>query len=171
MANIYELTEGVKQLQDICLNEEVDLTEDEFGQMIELSFATYGNLEEKITAYGKLIKNLAAEAEAVKSEKQLLHQRQSAIDNKVARLKESLHQSMAISGITKVDGIPKVALQKNPPSIDREKTDMEKVAEDWLSPPADRELDAKKVLAHFKETGDAPDGVVIITDRTSVRIR
>lgn len=171
MANLYELTESVRELQNICLNEDLDLTDEEFGQFMDASFKTFSDLQEKLTAYARLIKNLAADAEAMKAEKQIIHKRQSSIENKVERLKEALHGSMLMSGIEKVDGIPGIRLAKNPMSIDRDKTDLSKVDEEWLAPPVERALDSRKVLAHIKETGDVPEGIVVITDRTSVRIK
>lgn len=171
MANIYQLTEDVLQLHDVCLDPDLEVSDEDFEHLMEASFSAFGELDEKYRAYAKLIKNLTAEAEAIKSEKQLLAKRQSAVENKVERLKRSLQESMAVTGTMKVGGIPSITIAKSPDTIDRERTDAGKVAEDWLKPPKEREVDSKKIMAHYKETGEVPEGVAIATGRTSLRIR
>ena len=57
---------------------------------------------EKAEGYGQVMKQLQADAEAVKAEKMRLARRQQALENNVERMREAIKRSMLITGQKKV---------------------------------------------------------------------
>lgn len=57
---------------------------------------------ENAEGYGKVMKQLQADAEAVKSEKMRLARRQQALENNVERMREAVKRAMLITGQKKV---------------------------------------------------------------------
>lgn len=83
MASLYELTEQALALQELLENGDID--DEIFADTLE-SLA----IDSKIESICKVIKNLSAEAEALKAEKKRFEARQKAAENGVKRLKDSL---------------------------------------------------------------------------------
>ena len=88
---LYEIIEGIEQAYDACYDEET-------GEISEAAYALLEDLEakkeEKVENIGCLIKNLRAEAEAVKAEKLALQKRQSRLENKAEWFKEYLSRCL-----------------------------------------------------------------------------
>ena len=57
---------------------------------------------EKAEGYGQVMKQLQADAEAVKAEKMRLGRRQQALENNVERMREAIKRAMLITGQKKV---------------------------------------------------------------------
>ena len=57
---------------------------------------------DKADDYGRVMKQLQADAEAVKTEKMRLAKRQQAIENNIDRMREAIKQSMLITGQKKI---------------------------------------------------------------------
>jgi hypothetical protein len=90
MWKLYEISQLLQDTVDACLAKAADaegeITEDwsEFLDAVKL------DRDQKALDIGRYIKNLSAEAEAVKAEKQVLAKRQATLENRVESLKAYL---------------------------------------------------------------------------------
>lgn len=96
---LYELTEEMRTLLDL-LEEESDETEQEAIQAA-LECMVF-DVAEKAESYGIVIKQLEADAAAVKAEKMRLAKKQAALENNVARMREALKIAMITTGQSKI---------------------------------------------------------------------
>lgn len=60
-----------------------------------------GEIEDKADNYAKLIKSLAADADALKAEEERMRTRRQALENRAKRLKETLQANLEFIGKTK----------------------------------------------------------------------
>ena len=108
MSRLYELTADLMTLQEM-LEEAVD---DQC--LLDTLEGVQGEYEIKLEAYCKVIKNLEADMEALKSEAKRLTDKRKVLENNVDRLKKAMFDSMKATGTDKVKGqIFTVAIQRN----------------------------------------------------------
>ena len=105
--NLYELTEELIELQDM-MSEECD--EQVLLDTIE---AVEGEFDAKIEGYCKVIKNLEADAKALKEEAKRLSARQKSIENNISRMKNAMTEALRQTGRTEAGGLLKAKIQKN----------------------------------------------------------
>lgn len=97
---LYQLTEEHQELLAMLEEEELDETKE---QAIKETLAMIAmDIADKAEGYCMVLKQLQADAEAVKAEKLRLAKRQSSIENGIERLREALKHSMLITGHTKI---------------------------------------------------------------------
>jgi hypothetical protein len=128
MQSLYELTSDWLHVYDM-IDEAEEADED---MIIDTLEAIGGEIEIKAEGYAKLIKNLAAEAEALKAEEARLYARRRVKENTIARMKQSLQ--LAMEAIDK----PKIKtelfsfnIQANPESVVIDTMDMENIPEEY----------------------------------------
>lgn len=95
MANIYELTSQALMLQQLLEAEEID--EQAYQDTLEAL-----SVEDKVQSICCVIRNIEAETEAIKAEKDRLAKRQKTTENAVKRLKESLIYHLQATNQAKV---------------------------------------------------------------------
>lgn len=96
MSTLYELTGEYLQLCDMLSDEE------ENNQVIlDTLEAIDGELEDKADNYAKLVKNLEADAKAIKTEIERLTQRKQSLEKRADMIKQTLENSMRATGKTK----------------------------------------------------------------------
>lgn len=97
---IYTISDDMMRILNMLEQQPEDETEEQALkdtlEMIKMDFA------EKADGYGKVLRQLQAEAEAVKAEKIRLSQRQSTLEKNAERLKETMKQAMIMTGQKKV---------------------------------------------------------------------
>ena len=160
MAKLYELTADIMQLQDMLENE----VEDE-QMLLDTLEGVQWEYEFKLEQCAKVIRNLEADAEAIKNEVDRLNNKRKLLNNKIDRLKKYMFDSMKATDTTKVKGtVLTVAIQKNggklPVVVDVDTSelpdDLVKIVE---SPDLDairKELDAGNCeYAHYGERGES----------------
>lgn len=160
MAKLYELTADVMQLQELLENE----LEDE-QMLLDTLEGVQWEYEFKLEQYGKVIRNLEADAEALKKEADRLTEKRRVINNNIDRLKQHMFDSMKATGTSKVKGnILSVAIQKNggklPVILD---VDTSELPDDLVKIAESPDLDAiRKALdagdceyAHYGERGES----------------
>lgn len=96
---LYELTDEMRALLDL-LEEESDETEQEAIQAA-LECMVF-DIAEKAESYGIVIKQLEADAAAVKAEKMRLVKKQAALEHNAARMREALRTAMVTTGQSKI---------------------------------------------------------------------
>ena len=109
MSRLYELTSDLLQLQELLEDSEAD--EQLLKDTLE---AVQGEYDAKMEAYAKVIKNLEADMDALKTEAKRLTDKRKVLENNVSRLKTAMYDSMKATGKTKAGGqLFTVAIQKN----------------------------------------------------------
>ena len=96
MASIYELTEQVLAVQEMMYDGETDQQ-----VVIDTLESLHFEFEEKADNYAKLIKNLSADAAAIKAEEERLYARRKSLETKAQQLKDALEYNMREIGKTK----------------------------------------------------------------------
>jgi predicted nuclease with TOPRIM domain len=105
---LYELTADLLTLQEML----EDTVDDQC--LLDTLEGVQGEYEIKLEAYCKVIKNLEADMEALKSEAKRLTDRRKVLEGNVERLKKAMYDSMKATGTDKVKGqIFTVAIQRN----------------------------------------------------------
>ena len=107
MATLYELAPGAKYLYDLLANEEIDFKtfKDTFEGM---------EVDQKLENCVYIQKQLEADLEMFKKEKDRLKRRMFAISNNVEKIKNSVLEFMQFAGINSVDaGTFKIRIGKS----------------------------------------------------------
>ena len=77
---------------------------------------------------------------------------------------------MERNGITKIETeLGTLSIAKSPATV--EVIDQEQVPDEFLRIKTSIEVDKTAIKKNFKETGEVPDGIKIVTDNTSLRIK
>lgn len=109
MSNLYEVTGNILALQEM-LESPLD-DEDILKDTLE---AVQGEYEAKIESYCKVIRNIEADIEAIKTETKRLSEKKKVLENNIDRLKKAMFDSMKATNTNKVKGqIFTVAIQRN----------------------------------------------------------
>ncbi|PGS62679.1 ATPase [Bacillus cereus] len=158
---LYELTSNFNQLQQMIEDGVDPEAVKDTLQAIEEAF------DEKIQGAALLVRNIDAQAEAIKVEEKRLADRRKAFENNVRGIKDYLYQQMVAVGKRRMKGtLATVGIQKNPTSLD--------IASDAVIPPEfmipqEPKVDKKALLAAIKD-GMQWDGITL-KQGESVRIR
>ena len=122
---LYEMTTAANALYEMLCNNEID------AQTITDTLEAMG-AEEKLESYCKVIRQLEADAEALKAEKARIADKQKTVENSVARMKLAVSEFLKAKGVQKEDaGIFKVALST---SKAVEITDPTAIPEEFIKP-------------------------------------
>ena len=128
-------------------------------------------LDRKVENIAKFCLSLESSAAAVKQEEARLQARRQSLEKKAEWLKEYLLAEMLAVGVEQVkqDTIT-VSVRTNPPSV--EVYDPDAVQQDFRRlVPETWQVDKKRILEHFKATGEILEGVNIVTDKKRIEIR
>lgn len=116
MASLYELTDRYRNLQSVMDN--ISDSEDAVA-MIEAAISSIDDeISVKADGYGRLIKNLEAEADGLRKEEQRLAARRKAKESNAIWLKQHLEQAMIAQNKKKIStDLFTFSLQNNPPAV------------------------------------------------------
>lgn len=144
---LYEMTTAANALYEMLCNNEID------AQTITDTLEAMG-AEEKLESYCKVIRQLEADAEALKSEKARIADKQKTVENSVARMKLAVSEFLKAKGVQKEEaGIFKVALST---SKAVEIIDPSVIPEEFIK-PAKIEVD-KSALRKVLMSGESVPG-------------
>lgn len=96
MLKLYELTEQYDEVMDLLYDDETDEQ-----TILDTLESIEGEIEDKADGYAKIIKTMAAEAEAIKSEEYRLHRRRMTLENRAKWMKDTLQANLEFIGKTK----------------------------------------------------------------------
>lgn len=155
---LYELTEEYKQL--LAFAEDPDVDPQVLADTME---GLGGEIEDKADGYAKVMKQLEADAAALKNEIDRLTVRKRSIENNIDRLKDTLKMAMIMTNKTKFKTeLFSFGIQKNPKKVVLDK-DLAEIPTEWLiqqEPKVDKAaikaaLEAEDVtaqsVAHFEQ--------------------
>lgn len=126
---LYEISSTY--LADIQKLQELDLDDQTFADTLE---SLSGDLEVKATSVAMFIKNLEANAEAIKQAEKAMEERRKAQEAKADRIRNYLLENMIRTGITKID-CPhfSLSIRNNPPAVEVLMTDQ--IPDDYFDIP------------------------------------
>jgi hypothetical protein len=131
------------------LPEEVNSRLDQFGVQFEF----------KAAEIAKMVMNYESDITQLKAEEERLASKRTILNKRITDLKKYLLGNMKELGINTVNyEIIRIAIQDNPYSVG-EVSLSDLPAEFVRIIPESKEPDKKKILEHFKQTGEIPDGV------------
>ena len=166
---LYELTEQIHNLLS-----DSDTKDNQEELQVELD-KTYQDMTEKLEAYAAVVKQLEANENALKVEKERFDNRLRSVRSHKEKMKFLMVSALQLvpadsKGKHRVVGKQfSLLLAKNPIGIDSESCDMRKLPVDFIDYVP--KIKARDLIDHIKETGDLPAGVVIKDEKWSVRIR
>jgi chaperonin cofactor prefoldin len=160
VSRLYEITGDILALQEML---EAELDD---PQMLQDTLeGVQGEYEFKLESYCKVIKNLEADAEALKNEAKRLTDRRKVLENNIDRLKKAMFESMKATNTPKVKGqLFTVAIQKNggklPIIVD---VDVTELPDELVKVVESPDLEAigkllekgESPLAHYGERGES----------------
>jgi len=144
---LYEITGELRELQNMI---EEGADPDVVNDTIE---SVEFDLEQKAEGYVMVIRNLEAQAKAIKDEEKRLREKRLAAENGIERLKKRLFDSMNATGKKKLNaGVFTLSVQKNggalPVIID---ADVENMPKEMLK--IDIKPDTKKIAELLQDEG------------------
>lgn len=147
-------------------------TKDEFTPEDQKEIEEFLNkeLQKKTTGIVAVIRDKELLVENIDTEIKRLQELKKSIINKTENLKEMTKEQMAFLNLPKVEtplGIMTIA--KNPMSV--EIIDEEKVSKAFKKEKIVETVDKTAIKKHFLETGEIVEGINIINDKTSLRIK
>lgn len=160
---LYDLTAQYAYLNELIDNGELS------AQDLEDTLASIeGAIEIKMENIIKVIKNMQAEAKALKEEEDRLATRRRQLEARELRLKQYAQQQMEVARLDKLNaGIFKVRLQKNPTSVDV--FDEAKVPDRFKEPQAPKVL-KKEILEELKN-GAVVEGAQLAPEKKHIRFQ
>lgn len=115
-------------------------------------------------------KNIELTINAMKEEEDRIASNRKTLENKLARFKQYVKECMENNGITKIEtGLGTLSIAKSPVSV--EIVNEEAIPNNFKQEIITVKVDKTKIKENFKETGEIPDGVNIITTNTNLRIK
>ena len=92
------------------------------------------------------------------------------LENKLSRFKDYVKECMENNGFTKIEtGLGTLSIAKSPASV--EITNEDEIPNEFKQEVVTVKVDKTKIKNNFKETGEIPAGVNIITTNTNLRIK
>lgn len=162
---LYELTGHYGAL--FAALDQAEEPEEQAKLLAEIDRVNQG-IGDKAEAYTRAMLNISADINAMVVEINRLAHRRKALESRIESLKSHLMSAMKVAGKNKLStSIGTWSLAVNPPSV--EVTDLEKVPKEFLVPQPPK-VDARKVLAEYKATGEIFDGIEI-RRKESMRLR
>ena len=106
----------------------------------------------------------------MKEEEKRIADNRKALENKMAKFKEYVKECMENNGFSKIETeLGTLSIAKSPASI--EIINEDEVPSEFKQEVVTVKIDKTKIKNNFKETGEIPAGVNIVTTNTNLRIK
>ena len=160
--SLYEITNAFPALME---NDEMSV-EDKTKVEEELTIL----LQQKSQNIIGYARNTELMINAMKEEEKRLTNRRKLLENRLIKFKEYVKECMDKNGITKIDTeLGSLTIAKNPASV--EIVNEDEIPSEYKTEVVTIKIDKTKIKNNFKETGEIPSGVNILTNNTSLRIK
>ena len=160
--SLYEITSGFPALME---NEEISV---EDKKKIEDELVVL--LQQKSQNIIGYTKNIELTINAMKEEEKRIADNRKILENKMARFKEYVKECMENNGFTKIEtGLGTLSIAKSPASV--EIINEDEIPSEFKQEVVTVKIDKTKIKNNFKETGEIPAGVNIVTTNTNLRIK
>lgn len=162
---LYELTTEYMEL--LAMLEDPDVDDELIADTLE---GIDGELEVKADGYARVMRQMDADAKAIKAEEERLANRRKSLENRAANLKGRLQQMMEITGKVKFKTeLFSFGIQKNPAAVVIDEQYIENIPEEYLI-RQDPKIDRAKLKEDLKAGKDL-DGIAHLEQTESLRIR
>lgn len=159
--SLHEITSGFPKLME---NEEI--TEEDKIKIKEELTQLLQKKSKNIIGY---FRNIDLTIKAMKEEEKRISDDRKILENKMDRFKEYVKECMERNGITKIEtSLGTLSIAKSPISI--EIVNEEEIPKEFKQEIITVKIDKTKIKNNFKETGEIPNGVKVITTNTNLRI-
>ena len=160
--SLYQITSAFPALM-----ESEEITEEDKNKIeAELTML----LQEKSQNIIGYLRNNELTIEAMKAEEKRISDVRKALENRNSKFKEYVKECMENNGIAKIEtGLGTLSIAKSPTSV--EIINEDEVPNEFKQEIITIKIDKTKIKNHFKETGEIPTGVNIITTNTNLRIK
>ena len=163
--SLYNITNKFVELMDKA--QDGELTEEEYNQLGEELAIQLQQKGSNIIGYTK---NIELTINAMKEEEDRMSSNRKALENKLTRFKQYVKECMENNGITKIEtGLGTLSIAKSPVSVEIINEDA--IPNEFKQEVVTVKIDKTKIKNNFKETGEIPEGVNIITTNTNLRIK
>jgi len=106
----------------------------------------------------------------MKIEEKRISEQRKTLENRLTKFKEYVKECMEKGGFTKVETeLGSLTIAKNPASV--EIVNEDEIPSEFKQEVVTVKIDKTAIKNHFKETGEIPTGVNILTNNTSLRIK
>lgn len=160
--SLYEITNAFPALM-----ESEEITEEDKNKIeAELTML----LQQKSQNIIGYTKNIELTINAMKEEEDRISSNRKALENKLTRFKQYVKECMEQNGIAKITTeLGTLSIAKSPASV--EIVNEEEVPKEFKQEIVTVKIDKTKIKNNFKETGEIPAGVNIVTTKTNLRIK
>lgn len=108
--------------------------------------------------------------ERIKAEEKRLADMRKLGESKLEKFKKYVKENMETLEIQKIQTeLGTLSIAKNPISV--EIIEEDKLPTEFKQEVVTTKIDKKAIAQHFKDTGEIPEGCIIYTDKTSLRIK
>lgn len=162
---LYELTQEYAMLLEYA--EDPDIDPEAIEDTME---GLTGEIEDKADGYAKVIRNMEADAAALKAEIDRFAARKRRIEESIDRMKDRLKNAMIYMERPKIKtALFSFSVQKNPPKAVIDILDKD-IPDRWLIPQAPK-LDRKGLADALKEEDPEALGIAHLEQSESLRIK
>ena len=160
--SLYEITNAFPVLM-----ESEEITEEDKIKIEEELTILLQQKSQNIIGY---IRNIDLTINAMKEEEKRIADGRKSLENKAEQFKNYVKECMERNDITKIEtGLGTLSIAKSPMSV--EITNEDEVPSEFKQEVVTVKIDKTKIKNNFKETGEIPTGVDIITTNTNLRIK
>lgn len=160
--SLYQITNAFPALM-----ESEELTEENKKQIKEELTILLQQKSQNVIGY---VRNNELTIEAMKTEEKRISDMRKALENRNNKFKEYVKECMKNNGFTKIDtGLGSLTIAKSPISVEIENED--EIPREFKQEVVTVKVDKKAIADNFKATGEIPNGVIIHTDNTNLRIK
>lgn len=162
--SLYDITSGFPALM-----ENTEMSDEEKQKIQEELLTLLKQKSQNIIGY---IRNIELTVEAMKMEENRLSEQRKALETRLEKFKIYVKDCMEQNGFANekiVTPLGTLSIRKNPISIEIESEDA--IPEEYKNVIVTKKVDKTKIKNDFKETGEIPDGVQVITNKTSLVIK
>lgn len=160
--SLYEITNAFP-----ILMEQEEISEEDKKKIEEELTVLLQQKSQNIIGYAR---NTELMINVMKEEERRLAENRKSLENQLTKFKEYVKECMERNNITKIDtGLGSLTIAKNPVSI--EIINKDEIPEEYKTEVVTIKIDKTKIKDNFKETGEIPNGVNILTNNTNLRIK
>ena len=165
MSNLYEITNSFVELMSKA--EEGELTEEEYNKIGEELAVQLQAKSSNIIGY---YQNENALIEAIDTQIKRLQDLKKVKQNSIDRFKKYVKENMERLEIQKIETeLGTLSIAKSPISV--EIVNEDEIPEEFKDTITTVKTNKKKISDNFKATGEIPNGVIIHTNNTNLRIK
>lgn len=163
---LYELTSEYMDL--LAMLEDPEIDEEVIADTLE---GLTGEIWVKADGYARVIKQMDADAKAIKTEEDRLYNRRKSLENRITYLKNRLQYAMELTDSRKIyTDLFNISIQKNPPKVVID--DPKRIPSEYLI-PQEPKVDTAAIKEALKDQDEAPffQGAAHLEQTESLRIR